>query len=110
MHPPIGTIVRYGTIEQKLTSPGMPGFFDLPLEAQNIVLADYTRIRQAEKLIIACEVCSPADAEVPFATALDRVTGYDPKITDYILEEPAMCPQCKRSITEKTLVEMFLEF
>jgi hypothetical protein len=37
---------------------------------------------------------------------LDRVTGSDPSVTDYILEEPAKCPNCRRyGILEKTLVE-----
>ena len=51
--------------------------------------------------------------KVPFDTIhlretggiLDRVTGSDPKVTDYILERPAMCPKCKREIFEKTLIE-----
>jgi hypothetical protein len=32
------------------------------------------------------------------------VTGSDPSVTDYILEMPAKCPQCRREILEKTLV------
>ena len=32
----------------------------------------------AEKLIIACEGCSPKDSEIPFDHVLDRVTGNDP--------------------------------
>ena len=33
------------------------------------------------------------------------VTGSDPSVTDYILENPAKCPHCKRDILEKTLIE-----
>src|SRR5262245_45881258 len=29
----------------------------------------------------------------------------DPSVTDYILEEPARCPNCRREILEKALVE-----
>jgi hypothetical protein len=36
---------------------------------------------------------------------LDRVTGSDPSVTDYVLEEPVKCPNCRREILEKTLVE-----
>jgi hypothetical protein len=58
----------------------------------------------AERLIESCEGCD-ADAEIPFDTILDRVTGSDPSVTDYVLEEPAKCPYCKREILEKTLIE-----
>jgi len=37
---------------------------------------------------------------------LDRITGHDPAITDYIFEAPANCPQCRRPINEKTLVDV----
>jgi len=36
---------------------------------------------------------------------LDRVTGNEPSVTDYILSELAECPRCFREVTEKTLVE-----
>jgi hypothetical protein len=36
---------------------------------------------------------------------IDHITGSDPRVTDYILEAPAKCPNCKREILEKTLVE-----
>jgi hypothetical protein len=29
----------------------------------------------------------------------------DPSLTDYTLEEPAKCPNCRREILEKTLIE-----
>ncbi len=44
-------------------------------------------------------------AENPFDNILDRVTGSDPSVTDYILESPAKCPNCRREILEKTLIE-----
>jgi hypothetical protein len=34
----------------------------------------------------------PEGAEIPFDNILDRVTGSDPSVTDYILEAPAKCP------------------
>jgi hypothetical protein len=29
----------------------------------------------------------------------------DPSVTDYVLEEPAECPNCRREIVEKILIE-----
>jgi hypothetical protein len=62
-------------------------------------------LREAEQLIESCEHCNPAGAEIPFDNILDRVTGSDPSVTDYVLEQPAKCPTCRREILEKTLVE-----
>jgi hypothetical protein len=62
-------------------------------------------LREAEKLIESCEHCNPDGAEIPFNNILDRVTGSDPSVTDYILEAPLKCPSCKREIFEKTLIE-----
>jgi hypothetical protein len=60
-------------------------------------------VREAEQLIESCEGCNHA-SEIPFDNVLDRVTGSDPSMTDYILETPARCPNCHRDILEKTLV------
>jgi len=62
-------------------------------------------LREAERLIESCEACNPEDAQIPFDNILDRVTGSDSKVTDYILEKPAKCPNCRRDVLEKTLVE-----
>jgi hypothetical protein len=35
----------------------------------------------------------------------DCVTGSDPSVTDYVLEHRAKCPNCRREIVEKTLIE-----
>jgi hypothetical protein len=85
----------------------MPEFFDIfdpTPEEQNIVLVDAATLREAEQLIESCEHCNPDGAEIPFDNILDRVTGSDPSVTDYVLEHPAKCPNCKREILEKTLV------
>jgi hypothetical protein len=65
-------------------------------------------LRKAEKLIESCEQCTPEGAEIPFDNILDRVTGSDPSVTDYILEVPAKCP-CKREILEKTFEWLMTE-
>jgi hypothetical protein len=71
-----------------------------------VELVEATDLRKAEKLILGCEACSPEDAELPFDNVLDRVTGNDPAVTDYIFEKPAKCPRCMQEIREKTLVEV----
>jgi hypothetical protein len=71
------------------------------------VLVDTATLRKAEVLINSCEQCNPDGAEIPLDNILDRVTGSDPSVTDYVLEQPAKCPNCKREILEKTLVEPY---
>jgi hypothetical protein len=83
----------------------MGDFFDPIPEQQNVVLVDAATLRQAEQLIECCEQCNEEGAEIPFDNILDRVTGSDPSVTDYILEAPAKCPNGRREILEKTLVE-----
>jgi hypothetical protein len=51
------------------------------------------------------EHCNPEGAEIPFDVILDRVTGSDPSVTDYVLEQPAKCPNSRREILETTLIE-----
>jgi hypothetical protein len=60
-------------------------------ELQNVVLVDAATLRKAEKLIESCEHCNSVGAEIPFDNILDRVTGSDPSVTDYILEATVKC-------------------
>jgi hypothetical protein len=80
-------------------------FFDPSPEEQQVVLIDPAILRKAEQLIESCEHCNSEGAEILFDNILDRVTGSDPSVTDYILEAPARCPNCRREVLEKTLVE-----
>ena len=80
-------------------------FFDPTPEEQVVILVDAPILRKAERLIESCEHCNEDDAQIPFDNILDRVTGSDPSVTDYVLELPAKCPNCRREILEKTLVE-----
>jgi hypothetical protein len=80
-------------------------FLDPAPEQQNVVLVNPTTIDDAERLIETCEGCNPEGAEIPFDNILDRVTGSDPSVTDYILESSAKCPNCRREIREKMLIE-----
>jgi hypothetical protein len=83
----------------------MGDFFDPTPEQQNVVLVDAATLRKAERLIESCESCNQEGAEIPFDNILDRVTGSDPSVTDYILEQRAKCPSCHCEIFEKTLIE-----
>jgi hypothetical protein len=78
-------------------------FFDPTPEEQNIVLIEESTLRQAEQLIESCEQCNP-EAEIPFDSILDHITGSNSAITDYLLERPAKCPYCRRNVLERTLV------
>jgi len=78
-------------------------FFDPTPEEQQVVLIDAETRRKAEKLIESCEQCNPLAAEISFDNILDRVTGSDPTVTDYILEAPAKCPHCRRETFSKRL-------
>ena len=83
----------------------MRDLFDPSPEEQIVVLVERSTIHKAEQMIESCEACNPDGAEIPFDWILDRVTGADPSVTDYLLESPAGCPSCHRDIMEKTLVE-----
>ena len=76
-------------------------FFDPTPEQQNVVLVSAGTLCEAERLIESCEGCNPEGAEIPFDNILDRVTGSDPSVTDYILAAPAECPNCRRDIFRK---------
>jgi len=80
-------------------------FFDPTPEEQIVVLVNSATTHEAERLIESCGHCNPEGAEIPFDNILDRVTGSDPSVTDYILETPGKCPRCFHQINEKTLVK-----
>ena len=60
-------------------------FFDPTPEQQVVGLLESTTVRQAEKMIESCEHCNQEGAEIPFDSVLDRITGSDPGLTDYLL-------------------------
>ena len=77
----------------------------VPPERQNIIVVASSTLYQAQQLVESCEHCNWMGAEIPFDWILDRVTECDSTSTDYIIEIPAKCPNCRRPIFEKTLVE-----
>jgi len=75
----------------------------LTLQPTTTVVVDLFTLRQAQHRIVRCEYCTD-EAELTFDYILDAVTGHDPTSTEYVLNNPAKCPNCLHSITEKTLV------
>src|SRR5262249_19428268 len=69
-----------------------------------LVTVDSATVKKAAQRIESCEHCHPADAEIRFDWILAEVTGKRGPY-EFMLTEPARCPNCKRPITEKTLIE-----
>jgi len=84
--------------------PTMPDFFDHPDEI-DVVLIDEAAIARAQRFVVGCKACNPVESEFPFDWLLDHVTGRLGSKTDYVLESPAKCPNCRHDILEKTLVD-----
>src|SRR5262245_42092921 len=93
---PAGNQKAIGPISKKNSRD----FFE-PQIARRLVLGT---LQKAQRMISGCEACSE-DAEIPSDNILDRLTGSDPSVTDYVLEVAARCSQCGAEINEKTLVE-----
>jgi hypothetical protein len=71
----------------------------------DLVLVDRETLLQARKLIFGCQACSPY-AGIPFDSILDRVTGRDPAVTQYVFGDGTIkCPRCMTHLSESTLVE-----
>jgi len=68
-------------------------------------LIDAATLQKAHRMIPGCEACSK-DAEIPFDNILDRLTGSDPSVTDYVLEVPTRCLQCGVTVHDKTLIDL----
>jgi len=58
--------------------------------------------KKAEQQIESCEYCHPDDAEIPFDWILAEVTGKRGPY-EFIVSDPARCPNCEHPVTEKTL-------
>jgi len=81
-------------------------FFDPTPEQHNVALIDTATLREAERLIESCEHCNPEGAEISFNCLVDLVHEADPSVmTDYVLEQPVECPNCRREILGTTLIE-----
>ena len=82
----------------------MDDLFDVSLQQIQLIAIGPNTLRRAEREIVFCEHCQPNDSEIPFDWLLTLVTGKRGPY-EFMLGEPARCPNCKDEITEKTLVE-----
>jgi hypothetical protein len=98
-------LLRYDeeTDEWTLQS-GFDGDDLLAMPSIELVTIDPATAEKGEQLIESCEHCHPDDAEIPFDWILADVTGKRGAY-EFMLSEPARCPNCKQAITEKTMIE-----
>jgi hypothetical protein len=80
----------------------MSELFDPPKQTE-IILISCAFVFRVQREIASCEDCS-LEAETPFDSVLDYLTGRSGTFVEYILECPAHCLSCGAEITEKTLV------
>jgi hypothetical protein len=98
-------ILRYTESDDEWTlQSGFVGDQLLARPSIELVTVDPEVIRRAEEEIESCEHCHPDDAEIPFDWLLAEVTGKRGPY-EFMLSEPARCPNCKHRITEKTLID-----
>src|SRR5215467_6925445 len=81
----------------------MDDLFDVSLQQIQLIAIGPNTLRRAEREIVFCEHCNPNDSEIPFDWLLTEVTGKRGPY-EFILSEPAQCPNCRCKIFEKTLI------
>ena len=69
-----------------------------------VVTVSPEQVRDAEQKIEGCEHCHPDDSELPFDWVLQQVTGRGGMV-DFVMVETARYPNCRKEISENTLVE-----
>ena len=98
-------LLRYDEESDEWTlQSGFDGDELLARPSIELVTVDSAITKKAEQQIESCEHCHPRDAEIPFDWLLAEVTG-NRGLYEFMLSEPARCPNCKHEISEKTLVE-----
>jgi hypothetical protein len=98
-------ILRHDESDDEWTlQSGFDGDELLARPSIELVTVDSATVKKAERRIESCEHCHHDDAEIPFDWLLAEVTGKRGPY-QFMLSEPARCPNCKHAITEKTLVE-----
>jgi len=78
--------------------------FDVSLQQIQLIAIGPNTLRRAQREIAFCVHCNPNDSEIPFDWLLTEVTGKRGPY-EFILSEPARCPNCRCKIFEKTLIE-----
>ena len=75
-------------------------------ERERVLFTASAEVAQAAiAQVSSCELCNPDQAEWPFEAILDRVMLVSGIHTEYVMPEPPVCPRCRATVTEKTLVE-----
>jgi len=98
-------LLRYDEqIDEWTLQSGFDGDELLSRPSIELVTVDSAIAKKAEQQIESCEHCHSDDAEIPFEWLLAEVTGKRGPY-EFMLSEPARCPNCRHSITEKTLIE-----
>jgi hypothetical protein len=70
-----------------------------------LITVEPETIREAEQRIAGCERCRGEEAELLFDWFLADVLGKHGPY-EFVMSEPARCPNCKAELTEKSLVEV----
>jgi hypothetical protein len=98
-------LLRYGLQEHLWTlQDSFDGMGLLARPGINLIPVDGNVIREATRRIAGCGQCRGDEADQPFdwiiADVLEKSGSYE-----FILTEPAHCPNCRQAITEKTFIE-----
>jgi hypothetical protein len=80
------TVRTLDAAPREVACPVWRATFSTQLQSNKLLCSSMLQL--SERLIESCEHCNEEGAEIPFDNILDRVTGSDPNVTDYILEEP----------------------
>jgi hypothetical protein len=83
---------------------GFDGVELLARPSIEIVTLDPATIRDAELQIAGCERCRGEEADHLFDSILADVTGKHGAF-EFVMSEPAHCPNCNPELTEKSRVE-----
>jgi hypothetical protein len=98
-------LLRYDGKEDEWTlQSGFDGDELFARPSIEFITVDADVIRRAQDLAESCEHCHPHDAQIPFDWLLAEITGKSGPY-EFILAEPARCPNCRHEITEKTLID-----
>jgi hypothetical protein len=99
-------ILRYSQAEDEWAlQSGFDGDELLQRPGVEVLTVDTSTIRAAEQQIASCEHCRPGEADWLFSSVLDDMTGRTGNV-EYVMAEPAKCPNCRAEISEKTLVQL----
>src|SRR5215471_796710 len=71
----------------------------------HVAESNFLTVVHTDNYLESCEHCNSTGTELPFDRILDRATGCDSTVTDYVIDSSRKCPHWRRQIFEKTLVD-----